>query len=157
MELGPSEAGVVEALLRDHGALDRLARKMQVGPVRSSPSSLDRVNWLAERLCARHGHVVRLLGEPAVVELVNCKDVQRRWAQELDVPLAEGEIVALELDASGRPATMEPLRSAIERHCRAGHGALLRGCEGASGSATRIIASMAISWKPWNGPPRATR
>jgi hypothetical protein len=65
--------------------------------------------------------------------------------------VAEGEVVTLEPGASGRPRAVAPLRSAIERRLRAGHRVLLRGCEGASGSATRIVAgpgdlAEAVAW-----------
>jgi hypothetical protein len=94
---------------------------------------------LAQRLGARIGQEVFLLGDPDTVERVNRKDLQRQWAQELGVPLAEGEIVTLEPSASGCPRSLEPLRSAVERRLERGHRALIRGCDGASGSATRIV------------------
>jgi hypothetical protein len=150
---GAGHAGSVGALLRDDAAFARLARQVRgnrpvrIEPFVAGPRELE----LARRLGDRLGREVSLLGDPLVVEWVNRKDMQRRWAQELGVPLAEGEVVTLEPDPSGRPRTVEPLRSAVERRLRKGHRALLRGCEGASGSATRIVTGTgdladAVDW-----------
>jgi hypothetical protein len=71
---------------------------------------------------------------------MNRKDVQRKMAQDLGVPLASGEVVWLEPGAFGLPRSVEPLRLAIVHWLQFGRRALLRGCNGASGSSTRIVA-----------------
>jgi hypothetical protein len=143
---GTHPDGLVQALLQDKEAFARLVRQaadsglIRLEPFIAGPFELQ----LAERLGDRLGRRVPLLGDPAVVEQVNRKDVQRQWAQELGVPVAQGEVVTLELSASDLPKNLEPLRSAITRRLSAGQRVLLRGCEGASGSATRIVASNAV-------------
>jgi hypothetical protein len=152
--VGPAPSDII-ALDRDAGAVGRgeaclpdggvLARRLPADePVRIEPFV---AGWreleLARRIGERLGREVTLLGDPAVVERVNRKDLQRRWAEELGVPIAEGEVVTLEPAASGHPTSVAPLRAATERRLRQGHAALLRGSEGASGSATRLVAGAA--------------
>lgn len=151
-------AGLTEALLDDGGALARLARLIPAEvPVRLEPFIAGTKELeLARRIGARIGRDVLLLGDPGTVERVNRKDLQRCWAQELGVPVAEGETVTLEPDAHGRPRSLEPLRRAVERRLRRGHRALVRGCDGASGSATRIVADghdleQAVGWAARRG------
>jgi hypothetical protein len=138
---GVCQIGLTESLLQHELALAQVARLMAAGQLRieafiAGPMEL----LLAQRLSARIGASVFLLGDPKTVKRVNRKDLQRQWAQELGVPLAEGQIVTLEQDERCRPETLEPLRKAVEERLRLGHRALIRGCEGASGSATRIVS-----------------
>ena len=65
-------------------------------------------------------------------------------------PVAEGETVALEPAADGTPASVMPLREVIAAAARR-RVVLVRGREGASGSATRIVAgkeelASVLSW-----------
>ena len=135
-------ATLTQALLRDDRALARIAergaadRTVRLEPFIAGRDELE----LATRLGGVLGRAVNLLGEPIATERAGRKDLQRRWAQELGIPVAEGETVALEPAAGGTPAGVAPLRSAIARWLAAGERVLVRGCGGASGSATRIVA-----------------
>jgi hypothetical protein len=135
-------ATLTQALLRDDRALVRVGELGAADlPVRLEPfvAGPDE-QGLAERLGSVLGREVDLLGEPVATERAGRKDLQRRWAQELGIPVAEGETVALEPAADGTPASVAPLRAAIARRLRAGERVLVRGSGGASGSATRTVA-----------------
>jgi hypothetical protein len=137
---------LTERLLADPRPLARLAERLPAGvPVRLEPfiAAPDELE-VARRLASLSGRDVSLLGDPAAAARANRKDLLRRWAVELGVPLPEGEVVTLAPDPSGRPATVAPLREAIERRLRAGaERVLVRGSDGASGSATRIVKGSA--------------
>jgi hypothetical protein len=148
-----SELSLTQLLLRDDRAMARIAEHgVADRPVRLEPftAGCDELE-LAQRLGGVLGREVDLLGEPVATERAGRKDLQRRWAQELGIPLAEGETVVLDPASDGTPASVAPLRSAITRRLRAGERVLVRGCVGASGSATRIVAgeeqlASVLSW-----------
>jgi Pre ATP-grasp domain len=146
------QATLTETLLENSEALAQLAERVTAAvPLWLEPFIAGRCELeLANRLGGMINRKITLVGAPAVAEQANRKDVQRRWAQELDVPVPEGEIVVLELGDLGRIQSVEPLQMAIERQLRAGNRVLVRGCIGASGSATRIVAGndvdSALAW-----------
>jgi hypothetical protein len=150
---GGAAATLTQALLRDGRALARLAARAGADrTVRLEPFMAGRDELaLAGRLGELLGREVELLGEPGAADRANRKDLQRQWAQELGIPVADGETVPLEPAADGTPGSTEPLRSAIARRLRAGERVLVRGCQGISGSATRIVAGQqelasVLSW-----------
>ncbi|MGD9511895.1 MAG: hypothetical protein AB7I59_25605 [Geminicoccaceae bacterium] len=94
---------------------------------------------LARALADACGRPVRLQGDPEPVALANRKDEQRRWAITLGVPVAEGEIVRLDAAPGTPPESLAALERVIDLRLAAGEGVLVRGRDGASGSATRMV------------------
>ena len=154
VEVGPHESvrrlGLARGLIEDAPSLDSIAQRVAadvpvlLDPFIAGPAELQ----LAQRLKAYPLPEVTLLGEPAAVARVNRKDLQRLWAQEAGVPVAAGEVVTIDPAADHG---LEPLRAAVARRLDLGHPALVRGCDGASGSATQIVAdapgaAAALAW-----------
>lgn len=132
-------ASLTEALLaRPETVLPALAsdtRPLLLAPFQAGAPELA----LARGLASAVGRPVRLQGDPELVTLANRKDEQRRWAMALGVPVAEGEIVGLEAAPGEAPRSLHALEHAIDARLAAGEGVLVRGRDGASGSATRLV------------------
>jgi hypothetical protein len=63
----------------------------------------------------------------------------RVTAQELGIPVAEGEVVELAYPGGRRRRDLEPVRAAIERQLRRSARVIVRGASGASGSSTFVV------------------
>jgi Pre ATP-grasp domain len=96
---------------------------------------------LARALGAACGREVAVLGGNAeIVERANRKHEVRALAQELGIPVADGEVVMLGGGGEGgRPVDTAPLKPALERHLRPTGQVILRGSRGAAGSAVRAV------------------
>ena len=63
----------------------------------------------------------------------------RAKAQELGIPVAEGEVAELAYPGGRRRRDLEPVRAAIERQLRRSARVIVRGTSGASGSSTFVV------------------
>jgi hypothetical protein len=63
----------------------------------------------------------------------------RLKAQELGIPVAEGEVVELAYPGGRRRRDLEPVRAAIERQLGKSARVIVRGASGASGSSTFVV------------------
>ena len=101
---------------------------------------------LARALGAVLGREVAGLGGTAeVVARANDKQEVRAVAQELGVPIADGEVVVLEGGEDDRPVDPTALRPALERRLRSTGRVILRGTRGAAGSAVRVVEQTPMS------------
>ena len=78
-------------------------------------------------------------GDPMVVEYADQKHHIREQAVALGIPVADGEIVELAVSGGRRRRDYDPLRAAVERRLRGTGRVIVRGTQGACGSATFII------------------
>lgn len=75
----------------------------------------------------------------AVVERYNRKHEVRQLAAGLGLPIADGEVVALDGPPDRLPRDMTPLESAIERALSKTAHLIVRACESAGGSGTFLV------------------
>lgn len=109
-----------------------------------SVSETDHV--LAHELAKVLGRSVTVLGgNPEVAASANLKHVAYCKAQELGIPVAEGEVVELRQLPCGHPKSIALLQSAISRHVHDTGRVIIRGTDGISGSATITVGNDAES------------
>jgi hypothetical protein len=85
------------------------------------------------------GIPVRVDGSPRITRYADQKHLMRAKAQELGIPVAEGEVAELAFAGGRRRRDLEPVRAAIERHLRHTGRVIVRGAAGASGSSTFVV------------------
>ena len=88
--------------------------------------------------------VMALGGNPDIAASANLKHVAYRKAQELGIPVAQGEVIEASHD---HPRNMDFLRSAIRQHASETGRVIIRGTDGLSGSATVMVGNTAESRK----------
>jgi hypothetical protein len=101
---------------------------------------------LAQALSMVLRREVPVLGGSAdVVERANRKHEVRALAQELGIPIADGEVVVLGGSQDDELVDSEPLKPAIVRHLQPTGRVILRGSRGVAGSAVRTVEATAES------------
>jgi len=131
---------LAERLLGDPGVLTRAARALGADEVTIEPyAATADVMALAEVMERESGIPVRVDGSPRVTRYVDQKHHMRARAQELGIPLAEGEVAELAYAGGRRRRDLEPVRAAIERQLGNSARVIVRGSSGASGSSTFVV------------------
>jgi biotin carboxylase len=85
------------------------------------------------------GIPVRMDGSPRITRYADQKHHMRARAQELGVPVAEGEVAELAWPGGRRRRDLEPVRAAVERQLRRSPRVIVRGSIGAAGSSTFVV------------------
>lgn len=131
---------LAERLLGDPGVLSRAARAVRAAEVMIEPyAATPDVMALAEVLERDSGIPVRVDGSPRITRYADQKHHMRAKAQELGIPVAQGEIAELAFPGGRRRRDLEPVRAAIERQLRHTGRVIVRGASGASGSSTFVV------------------
>jgi hypothetical protein len=131
---------LAERLLGEPGTLSRAARAVGADQVTIEPYvATPEVMALAEVLERESGIPVRVDGSPRVTRYADQKHLMRAKAQELGIPVAEGEVAELTFAGGRRRGDLEPVRAAIERQLRHTGRVIVRGASGASGSSTFVV------------------
>lgn len=131
---------LAERLLGDPGVLSRTARTLGAQAVTIEPyAATPEVMALAEVMERDSGIPVRVDGSPRVTRYADQKQHMRAKAQELGIPVAEGEVAELAFAGGRRRRDLEPVRAAIERQLRHTGRVIVRGASGASGSSTFVV------------------
>jgi hypothetical protein len=131
---------LAERLLGDPGVLTRAARTLDAEAVIIEPyAATPEVMALAEVMERDSGIPVRVDGSPRVTRYADQKQHMRAKAQELGIPVAEGEVAELAFAGGRRRRDLEPVRGAIERQLRHTGRVIVRGASGASGSSTFVV------------------
>ena len=131
---------LAERLLGDPGVLSRAARALRAAAVTLEPyAATPEVMALAEVMERESGIPVRVDGSPRITRYADQKHHMRAKAQELGIPVAEGEVAELAFAGGRRRRDLEPVRVAIERQLRHTGRVIVRGVSGASGSSTFVV------------------
>ncbi|MBA3893513.1 MAG: ATP-grasp domain-containing protein [Gemmatimonadales bacterium] len=131
---------LAERLLSEPAVLSRAARALGAGEVTIEPyAATADVMALAEVMERAAGIPVRVDGSPRVTKYADQKHHMRARAQDLGVPVAEGEVAELAYAGGRRRRDLEPVRAAIERQLRTSARVIVRGSSGASGSSTFVV------------------
>lgn len=138
---GAPTAPLGPRFLADPGALRRVASLLPadgaawLSPIVSAPDDAP----LAAAIAAVRRAPVRVLaGHPTLVARVDHKPVVRAAALELGVPVADGTVVTLALDADGRHTDLGPLQQAIRAFSSSSGRAIVRGAAGVGGSSVFV-------------------
>jgi biotin carboxylase len=78
-------------------------------------------------------------GSARITRYADQKHHMRAKAQELGIPVAEGEVAELAHPGGRRRRDLEPVRAAIERQLHRSARVIVRGASGASGSSTFVV------------------
>ncbi len=131
---------LAERLLCEPAVLSRAARALGADEVTIDPyAATTEVMALAEVMERESGIPVRMDGSPRITKYADQKHHMRVKAQELGIPVAEGEVAELSYPGGRRRRDMEPVRAAIERQLRKSARVIVRGATGASGSSTFVV------------------
>ena len=131
---------LAERLLCEPAVLSRAARALGAGEVTIEPyAATTEVMALAEVMERETGIPVRMDGSPRITKYADQKHHMRAKAQELGIPVAEGEVAELAYPGGRRRRDLEPVRAAIERQLRKSARVIVRGASGASGSSTFVV------------------
>lgn len=131
---------LAERLLGEPAMLARAARALGTGEVTIEPyAATTDVMALAEVMERESGIPVRMDGSPRITRYADQKHHMRARAQELGVPVADGEVAELAYAGGRRRRDLEPVRVAIERQLRRSGRVIVRGACGASGSSTFVV------------------
>ncbi len=131
---------LVERLMGEPGILSRAVQALGAREVTIEPyAATTEVMALAEVMERESGIPVRLDGSPRITKYVDQKHHMRAKAQELGIPVAEGEVAELAYPCGRRRRDLEPVRAAIERQLRTSARVIVRGVSGASGSSTFVV------------------
>jgi hypothetical protein len=137
---GSADRPLAERLLGDPGVLSSAARAVHAAEVTLEPyAATPDVMALAEVMERDSGIPVRVDGSPRITRYADQKHHMRAKAQELGIPVAEGEVAELTFAGGRRRRDLEPVRSAIERQLRHTGRVIVRGASGASGSSTFVV------------------
>jgi hypothetical protein len=129
-----------KALLGDLRQMDEICQKIPptgsivLNPYISSPECYQ----LAQELGSRIGREVTVTG--GAVDIVRrCiqKQLVNKKARDLDIPVASGETVELEITDEGIPSNLRPIEEAIRRQIKIGGAAIVK-------SAVAVLASKII-------------
>jgi hypothetical protein len=131
---------LAERLLGEPALLCRAARALGAGEVTIEPyAATTDVMALAEVMERESGVPVRVDGSPRITKYADQKHHMRAKAQELGIPVAEGEVAELAYAGGRRRRDLEPVRAAIERQLGRSARVIVRGASGASGSSTFVV------------------
>ena len=131
---------LAERLLGEPAVLSRAARSLGADEVTIEPyAATTDVMALAEVMERDAGIPVRMDGSPRITKYADQKHHMRAKAQELGIPVADGEVVELGYPGGRRRRDLEPVRVAIERQLRTSARVIVRGASGASGSSTFVV------------------
>jgi hypothetical protein len=131
---------LAERLLGAPGVLSQAARAVRAAEVTIEPyAATPEVMALAEVLERDSGIPVRVDGSPRITRYADQKHHMRAKAQELGIPVADGEVAELTFAGGRRRRDLEPVRAAIERQLRHTGRVIVRGASGASGSSTFVV------------------
>ncbi len=131
---------LAERLLGEPAALGRAARALGADEVTIEPyAATADVMALAEVMERESGITVRMDGSPRITRYADQKQHMRAKAQELGIPVADGEVAELAHPGGRRRRDLEPVRVAIERQLRRSARVIVRGASGASGSSTFVV------------------
>lgn len=131
---------LAERLLSDPGVLSRAAHELRAREVMLEPyAATPDVMALAEVMERESGIPVRVDGSPRITRFADQKHHMRAKAQELGIPVAEGEVAELAFPGGRRRRDLEPVRAAVERQLRHTGRVIVRGASGASGSSTFVV------------------
>jgi Pre ATP-grasp domain len=135
-----AERPLAERLLCEPGVLSRAARAVGADEVMIEPyAATPEVMALAEVMERDSGIPVRVDGSPRITRQADQKHLMRAKAEELGIPVAEGEVSELAFPGGRRRRDLEPVRAAIERQLRHTGRVIVRGASGASGSSTFVV------------------
>ena len=119
---------LAERLLGDPGVLSRAAHALGADEVTIEPyAATADVMALAEVMEREAGIPVRVDGSPRVTRYADQKHHMRAKAQELGIPVAEGEVAELAYAGGRRRRDLEPVRAAVERQLRWSARVIVRG------------------------------
>jgi hypothetical protein len=131
---------LAERLLGEPAVLCRAARALGADEVTLDPyAATTDVMALAEVMEREAGIPVRMDGSPRITRYADQKHHMRARAQELGVPVAEGEVAELAWPGGRRRRDLEPVRAAVERQLRRSPRVIVRGSIGAAGSSTFVV------------------
>ena len=131
---------LTERLLCEPAVLSRAVRALGAGEVTIEPyAATTEVMALAEVMERETGVPVRMDGSPRITKYADQKHHMRAKAEELGIPVAEGEVAELAYPGGRRRRDLEPVRAAIERQLRKSARVIVRGASGASGSSTFVV------------------
>ncbi|HEY7481121.1 MAG TPA: peptide ligase PGM1-related protein [Gemmatimonadales bacterium] len=131
---------LAERLLAEPSLLCRAARSLDADEVTIEPyAATTDVMALAEVMERVSGVPVRMEGSPRITKYADQKHHIRFKAQELGIPVAEGEVVELAYPGGRRRRDLEPVRAAIERRLCHSARVIVRGASGASGSSAFVV------------------
>jgi len=131
---------LVERLLGEPAVLSRAAQALGAREVTIEPyAATTEVMALVEVMERESGIPVRMDGSPRITKYADQKHHMRVKAQELGIPVAEGEVAELAYPCGRRRRDLEPVRVAIERQLRTSARVIVRGASGASGSSTFVV------------------
>lgn len=131
---------LAERLLGAPGVLSQAARAVRAAEVTIEPyAATPEVMALAEVMERESGIPVRVDGSPRITRYADQKHHMRAKAQELGIPVADGEVAELTFPGGRRRRDLEPVRAAIERQLRHTGRVIVRGASGASGSSTFVV------------------
>lgn len=131
---------LTERLLCEPAVLSRAVRALGAGEVTIEPyAATTEVMALAEVMERETGVPVRMDGSPRITKYADQKHHMRAKAEELGIPVAEGEVAELAYPGGRRRRDLEPVRAAIERQLRKSARVIVRGASGVSGSSTFVV------------------
>jgi hypothetical protein len=131
---------LAERLLCEPAVLSRAAHALGADHVTIEPyAATTDIMALAEVMEREAGIPVRVDGSPRITKYADQKHHMRLKAQELGIPVAEGEVAELAYAGGRRHRDLEPVRGAIERQLRTSARVIVRGASGASGSSTFVV------------------
>ena len=131
---------LVERLMGEPATLARAARVLGGESVTIEPyAATTDLMVLAEVMERESGIPVRVEGSPRIARYVAQKHHMRAKAQELGIPVAEGEVAELAYAGGRRRRDLEPVRVAIERQLRRSARVIVRGASGAAGTSTFVV------------------
>ncbi len=141
---GPRDL-LVDALAASPAHLAQVAALLGDGPARLDPVIASRREFrLADALRRVRSAPLEVVGgNVAVVDVASRKEAMRDVARDLGLPVARGEVVALDLSSGRR--NPEPLRAAIARGTSRFGSVLVRGSDGAGGSSTFVVGPGGLS------------
>ena len=126
------------AALRALGNLVRRTGISQIQPLVASQGQFA----LAAALEVAADTVVKVAGgDPRLVEYVGQRHQVRSKAMELNIPVAQGEVVELPVTEGRRKGDYNRLRAAVERHLGPTGQVIVRGSLGSAGSSTYIVGN----------------
>jgi hypothetical protein len=132
---------LTERLLSEPRLLGRAARALGGDEVTIEPyAATADVMAVAEVLEREAGIAVRVEGgSPRITSFADQKHNIRAKAEELGIPVAEGEVAEVCYPGGRRRRDLEPVRAAVERQLRRAARVIVRGSSGASGSSTFVV------------------
>lgn len=136
------ETGLLKRLVRSESSLKTIAERVDKRrAIRLSGfQGAEELSTVQQKLVREAGRdVVVEGGPPHCADFFNRKEVVRRRALELGVPVAPGEVVSWSLSSPVSGAVA--LRGAVDRTLRSSEGVLVRAARSASGADNLVVTS----------------